>query len=130
MSAYQGHCICGAVQVSLKEQPPNSLRCYCHNCGRSGGGASINYVVDELDVTVQNNGALKTFEDTQTVSGNRVMRQFCGNCGSPVVTKSPKFPGKAFIKASLFSHISPPNKEVFTDRRQVWEKALEGVEQA
>jgi hypothetical protein len=35
-------------------------------------GASINYVVDEPDVTLQDNGALKTFEDTQTVSGNRV----------------------------------------------------------
>ncbi|KAL2858335.1 Mss4-like protein [Aspergillus pseudodeflectus] len=129
MSAYQGHCICGAIQVSLKEQPPNSLRCYCRNCGRSGGGASINYVVDEPDVTLQNNGALKTFEDTQTVSGNRVARQFCGNCGSPVITKTPKFPGKAFVKASLFDHISPPNKEIFTDRRQSWEKPLDGAEQ-
>ncbi|KAL4882397.1 Mss4-like protein [Aspergillus karnatakaensis] len=115
MSAYRGHCICGAVQVSLKQQPPNTLRCYCRNCARSGGGASINYVVDEAEFTVNETDALQTFEDKQTMSGNLVQRQF--------------FPGKALVKASLFDEISPPNMEVFTDRRQVWERPVEGAKQ-
>ncbi|KAL5001556.1 Mss4-like protein [Aspergillus recurvatus] len=116
---YRGHCICGSIQVSLKEQPPSSLRC-----------SSINYLVDEPEFTVEDARSLKTFKDTQSASGNVVARQFCGNCGSPVVTRSPKYPGKAFVKASLFEVISPPTMEVFTDRRQEWEMSVEGAKQA
>ncbi|KAL4738449.1 Mss4-like protein [Aspergillus similis] len=128
--SYRGHCICGSIQVSLKEQPPNSLRCHCRNCARSGGGSSINYLVDEPEFAVEDTSSLKTFEDTHSASGNVVARQFCGNCGSPVVTRSPKYPGKAIVKASLFDVISPPIMEVFTDRRQEWEKPVEGANQA
>lgn len=28
MAGYQGHCICGSVQVSLAQEPPNSLVCH------------------------------------------------------------------------------------------------------
>ncbi|RDW93366.1 GFA family protein [Aspergillus mulundensis] len=128
--SYKGHCICGSIQVSLKEQPPNSLRCYCRNCARSGGGSSINYVVDEPEFKLDGTSSLKSFEDSQTLSGNTIVRQFCGSCGSPVATKSPKFPGKALVKASLFDAISPPKAEVFTDRRQEWQRPVEGAEQA
>ncbi|KAL4790595.1 Mss4-like protein [Aspergillus venezuelensis] len=131
MSSYQGHCICGSIKLSLKEQPVNSLRCYCANCARSGGGSSINYVVDEPECTIEDTkSSLKTFQDSETNSGNTVERQFCGNCGSPVVTRSPKFPGKALIKASLFNTIAPPSMEVFTARREKWQPAVEGAQQA
>ncbi|CBF74588.1 predicted protein [Aspergillus nidulans FGSC A4] len=120
---YRGHCICGSIQVSLKEQPP---------------GSSINYLVDEPDFTVEDTTSLKTFADTHYASGNIVACQFCGNCGrgvvlmrvSPVVTRSPRYPGKAFVKASLFDVISPPTMEVFTERRPKWEKPVEGPSQA
>jgi hypothetical protein len=52
------------------------------------------------------------------------------NATSPVVTKSPQFPGKSLVKASLFDAVSRPNIEVFTDRRQDWEYPLEGARQA
>ncbi|KAL4935182.1 hypothetical protein BDV06DRAFT_217604 [Aspergillus oleicola] len=131
MFSYQGHCICGNIKLSLKEQPPNSLRCYCGNCARSGGGSSINYVVDEPECAIEDaNASLKTFHDTLTASGNTVERQFCVNCGSPVVTRSPKYPGKALIKASLFDTIAPPSMEVFTARRDKWQPPVEGAKQA
>ncbi|KAL4868121.1 hypothetical protein BDV12DRAFT_197517 [Aspergillus spectabilis] len=127
---YIGHCICGKIRVSLPKQPPNSLKCHCRNCARSGGGASINYVFDEKDVSIEDpDSLLRGFEDTDTLSGNTVIRHFCSQCGSPVETRSPKFPGKSLIKASLFDEISPPDMEVFTDRRQQWERAVEGAKQ-
>ncbi|BCS28264.1 GFA family protein [Aspergillus puulaauensis] len=129
MAAYQGHCICGSVEVSLKQEPPNSVICHCGHCARSGGGASINYLVDESDLTVDKDNTLKEFEDTKTVSGNHIVRKFCGACGSPVFTRSPSYPGKLFLKATLFDHISTPAMEVFTDRRQAWRQPIEGVPQ-
>ncbi|OJJ07458.1 hypothetical protein ASPVEDRAFT_76352 [Aspergillus versicolor CBS 583.65] len=129
MARYHGHCICGSVRVSLTEEPPNSLVCHCGHCARSGGGASINYMVDESDLTVEENNTLKAFEDTQTASGNPIERRFCGACGSPVFTKTPKYPGKVLLKATLFDHISNPVMEVFTGQRQSWRKPIEGASQ-
>ncbi|KAL4992363.1 hypothetical protein BDW68DRAFT_77600 [Aspergillus falconensis] len=48
----------------------------------------------------------------------------------PLVTRNPKYPGKAFVKAFLFDVISPPTMEVFTDRRHEWEMPIEGAKQA
>ncbi|OJJ54708.1 hypothetical protein ASPSYDRAFT_49825 [Aspergillus sydowii CBS 593.65] len=129
MAAYKGHCICGRVQVSLEQEPPSSVICHCGHCARSGGGASVNYVVDESDLTVEENDALKAFVDTQTKSGNRILRNFCGACGSPVFTKTPSYPGKLFLKATLFDHISAPAMEVFTGTRQSWRQPIEGAQQ-
>lgn len=40
--------------------------------------------------------------------------------GSPVFTKTPRAPGKAFLKASLFDKISPCGGEFFNEKRMEW----------
>ncbi|KAF5860241.1 hypothetical protein ETB97_001830, partial [Aspergillus alliaceus] len=51
------------------------LVCHCRTCGRSGGGSSINYVLPEADVTFKDpHSSLKAYEDTNTVSGNRIQK--------------------------------------------------------
>ncbi|PWY80801.1 hypothetical protein BO94DRAFT_520745 [Aspergillus sclerotioniger CBS 115572] len=128
--SYTGHCICKNIQVSLAQQPASSLRCHCRNCARSGGGSSLNYVLDSDEVTLSDpHSLLKSFDDTDTLSGNVVLRQFCSQCGSPFATKSPQFPGKTHLKASLFDVIARPEMEVFTDRRQGWVGEVEGARQ-
>ncbi|QRD90640.1 Mss4-like protein [Aspergillus flavus] len=149
--SYEGHCICGRIRVLLEQQPPSSLVCHCHNCSRSGGGSSINYVLHKEEVTIQDpQSSLKVYEDSNTVSGNHIQRKFCSNCGrlvpcspilylllaqlaenkdSPIMTESPSLPGKAIVKASLFDVISQPDKELFTADRQAWKGAVEGAKQ-
>ncbi|KAL5355196.1 Mss4-like protein [Aspergillus floccosus] len=128
--SYEGHCICGNIRVVLPQQPASSLRCHCRNCSRSGGGSSINYAVNDADVVIYDpQSCLKTFVDTQTTSGNHIERRFCSNCGSPVFTLTPSFPGKKLIKASLFDSISLPNMEVYIHRRQAWEHPVAGAQQ-
>ncbi|KAJ5640786.1 hypothetical protein N7528_000411 [Penicillium herquei] len=79
---------------------------------------SINYLMSELDVDLQDpNGAMKIFEDPNTASGNVIERHFCSVCGSAIFSKTPRAPGKVFLKATLFDKISPMEKEVFGDRR-------------
>ncbi|RAH80147.1 hypothetical protein BO86DRAFT_316778 [Aspergillus japonicus CBS 114.51] len=120
---YDGHCMCGRIQVSLQQQPSHL-------------GSSINYVLGDSDVTIKDSRlSLKSYGDYHTQSGNIVLRQFCSECGrqvfacSPISTKSPDFPGKTLLKASLFDEISRPSQEVFTSRRQTWEPAIEGAKQ-
>lgn len=63
-------------------------------------------------------------------TGNNVQRQFCGNCGSPIFSKSPKYPGMSIFKAMLFEELAPPSMEVFTGSRVEFVKPIEGAEQA
>lgn len=56
-------------------------------------------------------------------------RQFCGNCGSPILSKSPKYPRMSIFKAMLFEELSPPSMEVFTGSRVGFLEPIEGAEQ-
>ncbi|KAJ5566562.1 hypothetical protein N7535_008200 [Penicillium sp. DV-2018c] len=120
--SYQGHCNCESVRVTLPEQPPNTAICHCNSCKRAGGSAfSLNYFVNEDSVTIEDpESTLKLFEDTKAFSGNLVKRYFCSKCGSPVYTKTPKAPGKLFLKASLFDTVAPPTSEVFSEKQHRW----------
>ncbi|KAJ5660485.1 hypothetical protein N7507_006936 [Penicillium longicatenatum] len=135
--SYTGHCNCESIHVTLPEQPPKTGVCHCSNCKRVGGGKfnfkaiyqrdtnvqtiaafSVNYFVPEDDLTINDpNKTLKIFVDSKTASGNVIQRNFCSNCGSAIFTKSPKAPGKVFLKATLFDKISPKGGEVFGDDR-------------
>jgi len=126
----QGHCNCESIKVTLDpELQKNTVSCFCSNCQRAGGLFAPNYIVDEEQVQIHDTkGTLKTFIATGD-SGNKVDRSFCGDCGSPVVTRTPAFPGKAIIKAVLFDTVAAPAKEIFTHRRPQWQKAADGAEQ-
>jgi hypothetical protein len=58
------------------------------NCRRAGSSVgSIVYLLDNSEVKIDDpNGALKSYEDADTKSGNSIVRQFCGNCGRCVVS--------------------------------------------
>ncbi|PYI08764.1 hypothetical protein BO78DRAFT_427867 [Aspergillus sclerotiicarbonarius CBS 121057] len=120
--SYTGHCNCTSISITLPQQPERSVLCHCANCKKAGGGAfSINYFVNEDDMTVEDpNGALKVYNDPNTSSGNTIKRHFCSNCGSPLYTLSPKVPGKAYLKAVLFERVSRPGMAVFEERQPEW----------
>ncbi|KAJ5334574.1 hypothetical protein N7452_006977 [Penicillium brevicompactum] len=120
--SYQGHCNCESIRITLPQQPANTVICHCDCCKRAGGSAfSLNYFVDEEDLTVEDTkSTLKIYEDKKSTSGNIVKRHFCSDCGSPVFTKTPKAPGKAFLKAALFDTISSPSTEVFANKQLEW----------
>ncbi|RAL02537.1 GFA family protein [Aspergillus ibericus CBS 121593] len=120
--SYTGRCNCASISITLPEQPERSVLCHCTNCKKAGGGSfSVNYFVDEDDMTVEDpNEALKVYHDPNTASGNTIKRHFCSNCGSPLYTLSPKVPGKAYLKAALFESVSRPELVVFEERQPKW----------
>ncbi|KAF2146395.1 uncharacterized protein K452DRAFT_315572 [Aplosporella prunicola CBS 121167] len=128
--SYQGHCNCESIKVTLKEQPSESLLCHCHNCRRTGGLFSVNYVLDEPEAVIDDsNSALKVYQDKNTASGNTVQRGFCSGCGSPIFTKSPQFPGKVLVKANVFDITATPTTEVFSVGRETWLKPVGNAKQ-
>ncbi|PWY89191.1 hypothetical protein BO70DRAFT_377602 [Aspergillus heteromorphus CBS 117.55] len=120
--SYTGHCNCGNVSITLPQQPKGTSVCHCTNCKRAGGGSfSLNYLVNESDMVIADpKNVLKTYEYLNPSSGNMVKRIFCSHCGSPAMTVTPKQPGKAFLKASLFDKPSPPEMGIFEERKEEW----------
>ncbi|KAJ5222937.1 uncharacterized protein N7469_009177 [Penicillium citrinum] len=79
---------------------------------------SVNYFIPEDDMTVEDaSKTLKIYEDPNTASGNVIQRHFCSNCGSAVFTRTPKAPGKVFLKATLFPTVAPKGGEVFAEKQ-------------
>jgi hypothetical protein len=66
-------------------------------------------------------GAPKSWVVTGT-SGGRALRQFCGDCGSPLFTVADHAPGFVFVKAGAFDDASwlAPRLACRTSRELQW----------
>lgn len=118
----EGRCNCGSIRVVVSTELKETVLCYCSNCRRSSAGlCSVNYAIGPDKITVNDpNGNLKSYKDNDTSSGNPVTRQFCGNCGSPVVTLiGPEAP-VVFLKGGLFDKTPAPTMEVFKTDKPDW----------
>ncbi|KAF2468905.1 uncharacterized protein BDR25DRAFT_289884 [Lindgomyces ingoldianus] len=120
----KGACNCGSITITLPSLPSRSILCYCFNCRRAGGPCSVNYVIELSEIEIEDaQNTLKSYQDSNTKSGNTITRRFCGNCGSPVMSLVPGMT-KVFVKGSLFDSMSEPNSEFFLERKPDW---MEGV---
>jgi hypothetical protein len=88
-------------------------------------------MLDKTDVKIDGaNGSLKSYKDSDTKSGNSIIRQFCGNCGrcvhtditlsglklissSPVASLLSEDSPKIILKAGLFENLPPPSVKSF-----------------
>ena|SRR5947209_5938269 len=117
-----GHCLCGAMRYRVHGEPLATGICHCDDCQRqSGAPFSLNVLV-ELDHLVLEGDTLKTVETTGTETGEKRERQFCGACGSPLVTLLAEEPEIAVIKAGTLDDRTTlaPEMEVWCDRRHPW----------
>lgn len=119
----KGGCLCGRVRYEIAGEPLAVVTCHCGNCQKQSGSAFSVVVVlprDALALT----GDLTTFDDTG-VSGQPVYRRFCGACGSPVVTDTPRAvaDGVIFIKGGTVDDAATllePSVHYWTERRHDW----------
>jgi hypothetical protein len=114
--------LCGAVTYVLTGDLIATAVCHCHRCQRQSGGAfSVNLIAHESQLGVS--GALSTYEETSD-SGDvvYVRRQFCGSCGSPIVSLLAQTEGIIAVKAGTLDDTSgvEPTVEVWCDHRQPW----------
>lgn len=65
-------------------------------------------------------GLLKTYEDSDTTTGNTVHRSFCSNCGSPVFSAMGPDTPQIILKGGLFDEIPEPGFENFPQTKPAW----------
>ena len=118
--AITGGCLCGQVRYEISGEPMFTAICHCKNCQRQSGAAySVNLGVPSQAFNLS--GQLKTFVDTGE-SGGEVMRRFCANCGSPLISEVASAPAMVILKAGTLDDTSSvkPGVEVWCASRQPW----------
>lgn len=124
-----GGCLCGAVRYEVAWPPSALVVCHCTDCQKQAGSAFSLVGVSArgaLNVT----GDLATFSHPGS-SGQTVNRQFCGRCGSPVLTDTAQArdQGIIFFKAGTLDETADlaPSLHYWTRSAQAWFALPEGV---
>lgn len=73
----RGTCLCGAVEVSVREMPDEMSACHCAMCQRWSGGIQMGIEVDAGDATLT--GPVQAYRSSEMSE-----RLWCGTCGSAV----------------------------------------------
>lgn len=127
MSKRKGGCLCGAVRYELRAEPAMAALCHCTHCQRQSGSVfSANLVVKVADYV--QHGETKVFEDKGD-SGQAVHRHFCGQCGSPILSKVEIIPDMVMVKMGTLDDFSGirPSAEVYTDHAASWVAPIVGA---
>lgn len=124
-----GGCLCGAVRYRVAWPPQMLVTCSCRNCQKQSGSAlSVVGVTAREAIAVE--GELTTFTD-RADSGNPVYRQFCAQCGSPVLTDTDQARGQGtiFFKAGTLDETADlePTAHMWTKSAQHWVVWPEGA---
>ena len=95
-----GGCLCGAIRFEYSGDVGAAGYCHCEDCRRVTGSAFNVGVGMQLDAFTLTQGKTNSFTKTAD-SGNELTRHFCGNCGSPLYTASPRHPEVIYVKAGV-----------------------------
>lgn len=121
-SKREGGCLCGAVRYEVSWPPMMLVTCACTNCQKQSGAAASVVGAVARDALVLS-GTLKTYED-RAASGNAVYRQFCPDCGSPILTdtKAAREGNMIFFKAGTLDDTADlaPTMHCWTASGQRW----------
>jgi hypothetical protein len=96
--------------------------CHCTDCQKQTGTAFSIIVGVPRDALRIEGDSLATFTTVGTDTGMDTARQFCRECGSPIVSLGDAMPQLAFIKAGTLDDTSwlEPQMQVWSDSAQPW----------
>lgn len=93
-----GGCLCGYVRYEYTGEPEGATYCHCPDCRRATGSAfTVGVHVRAATLRIVS-GCVKGYTKTAD-SGNKITREFCPECGSPLFTRQPVHPNLVWIKA-------------------------------
>ena len=120
----EGGCYCGQITFEAEAKSATFGICHCSECQVFTGSAfNTAIAVSAVDFLLLT-GTPKTFVKTAAQSGRKVLRAFCGTCGSPIFRHSIDDP--SIYRISLGSI---KQRAMFAPVRQIWKcSALPWVE--
>lgn len=123
----EGGCNCGAIRYRAEGAPVVVAQCHCTNCRKQSGSAFSVNLLFKKDA-VSHDGDLTVYEDKDTLSGNPVLRKFCGRCGSPIFSETTDGRGMLVVKAGTLDDPAPfaPAVSIWTATALPWVTLPEG----
>jgi len=123
----EGGCYCGAVRYKAEGDPMFRGQCHCRECQYFAGGGP-NYVMGMPETGfAYTKGAPKAFRRSDL--DNPVTREFCGECGTQLVSRAPGMP-LALIKVGTLddpARFEGPQMAIYTIDKQSFHSVPEGV---
>ena len=92
----EGGCYCGAVRYRAEGDPVFSAQCHCRECQYLTGGAPNMFMAVPKAGFEYTKGEPSAF--TRTDIENPVTREFCGNCGTHLLTRANAMPDAVILK--------------------------------
>jgi hypothetical protein len=124
----QGGCYCGALRYQATGDPVFKGQCHCRECQYISGG-SPNVVVGMPESGfAYRKGAPKQFRRGDLATP--VTREFCAECGTHILAKSPALPGFVVVKVGTFDDpavFGAPQMAIFTIDKQAFPHVPEGI---
>lgn len=115
-----GGCLCGAVRYTVAGEPVTTRVCWCRDCQYFAAGSGTVNVVFPVDA-VKLSGPLRDYASTAD-SGNRMHRQFCERCGTPVMSASEARPHLVILRAGTLDDPEAvrPSLTIWTESAPSW----------
>lgn len=124
----EGGCYCKGVRYTSEGDPLFTGQCHCRECQYiSGGNPNLVMGMPEAGFTYTK-GTAKGFKRADLANG--VTREFCPECGTHLLTRSPGLPGAVLLKVGTYddpSLFTGPQLVVYTIDKQAFHYIPEGV---
>jgi len=116
-----GGCLCGAIRYAIEGEILACYLCHCTDCQRAHGGAFSACALVREDGFRLLEGTPRRYEHVAE-SGNTVVREFCGDCGSPLFSRGPTRAGQWVVRLGTLDDKSgtAPAVHIWCDSALDW----------
>ena len=124
----EGGCYCRALRFRAEGEPLFKGQCHCRECQYVSGGHPNAVMGMPAASFAYTKGTPKLFRRSDLP--NPVTREFCGECGTHVLARSPGLPGAVLLKVGTFDDptvYGGPQMVIFTIDKQTFHHVPEGV---
>lgn len=125
-----GGCACGAVRYRARGPVEFAFHCHCRKCQRAtGGGHASAFALKCEDIEII--GEVRQYQQSSD-SGATTYGGFCPNCGSPLFSRTVRFPDRLYLHAATLDDPADfsPNFVVFEEAAQPWDPIAPGLQTA
>lgn len=124
----EGGCYCGSLRYAVEGDPLFRGQCHCRECQYISGGHPNAVMGMPAAGFAYTRGAPALFRRTDLE--NPVTREFCAQCGTHILARSPGLPGAVLLKVGTFDDpglYGGPQMVIFTIDKQPFHHVPEGV---
>ena len=122
----EGRCYCGAVRYVTEGEPVMKGQCHCRECQYISGGSANVFMAMPADGFRYTAGQPRQFSRTDLE--RPVTREFCGECGTQLVTLVPGLPA-VIIKVGTLDDptLFTPQVAIYTVDKQAFHHIPAGM---